>query len=195
MNPYDTLDVSTDASDEEIKRAYRSKAKESHPDKGGNADDFSELNLAHAILADPGRRAKYDKTGSVNDTQQLAEGLVCNLFQQKIVRKDCIYKDIVKEIRAEINNSIKANEENTRTIQDKKEHLKNVEKRLKRKQKAPPMLENFIKEVLGLLDVKADELKEDQIINTDALEILTAYEFKHDESALATTSTLTWIRT
>ena len=40
MNPYETLDVKTSASESEIKKAFRKKAAEYHPDKGGNENYF-----------------------------------------------------------------------------------------------------------------------------------------------------------
>ena len=66
---YKTLGVSKDASDEEIKKAYRKLARKYHPDR--NPDDpaaeekFKEISAAHDTLADPEKRKEYDAGGSV----------------------------------------------------------------------------------------------------------------------------------
>lgn len=60
MTLYEMLGVKTDASDEEIRKAFRAKAHMVHPDKGGNEEDFKRLNEAKAILLDRARRDQYD---------------------------------------------------------------------------------------------------------------------------------------
>jgi len=62
VNYYKVLGVSREASQEEIRGAYRRLAKERHPDHpSGSADEFSLLQEAHAVLADPNRRRTHDE--------------------------------------------------------------------------------------------------------------------------------------
>eukprot|EP01031_Cornospumella_fuschlensis_P032460 gene32460-39248_t len=60
---YDILGVSATASDQEIKVAYRSKAKKMHPDKGGDTEKFKQLQEAYETLRDANKREVYDRYG------------------------------------------------------------------------------------------------------------------------------------
>ena len=65
---YEILGVSKDASDAEIKKAFRRRARELHPDvnKAADAEDqFKELNEAYDVLSDPNKRAQYDRFGTI----------------------------------------------------------------------------------------------------------------------------------
>ena len=60
---YAILGVSQDATDEELKKAYRKKSRELHPDTGGDEDAFKELQAAYEVLKNPQARANYDQYG------------------------------------------------------------------------------------------------------------------------------------
>ena len=66
-DPYEVLGVSRDASEEEIKAAYRRLAKKYHPDSNeGNAsaaEHFKEVNEAYDVLSDEKKRKLYDQFG------------------------------------------------------------------------------------------------------------------------------------
>ena len=62
---YKTLGVEKGASKEELKKAFRKKAHEYHPDKQtGNEAKFKEVNEAYQVLSDDQKRAQYDRFGS-----------------------------------------------------------------------------------------------------------------------------------
>ncbi len=62
---YEILGVSKDASEDEIKKAYRKLAHKHHPDKeGGDEEKFKEINSAYQILSDKQKRQQYDQFGS-----------------------------------------------------------------------------------------------------------------------------------
>ena len=64
---YQRLGIGRGASADEIKKAYRTLAREHHPDKGGDPEVFKGIQEAHEVLSDDRRRQIYDATGTVNE--------------------------------------------------------------------------------------------------------------------------------
>ena len=74
---YEVLGVSRDASDEEIKRAFRKAAQRHHPDvdkSDGAEERFKELNEAYRVLSDRQRRSAYDMFGHAGVDSASAAG-------------------------------------------------------------------------------------------------------------------------
>jgi len=59
-NFYEVLGVNENATQDEIKKAYRKLAVEHHPDKGGSEDKFKQISEAYDTLGDESKRSNYD---------------------------------------------------------------------------------------------------------------------------------------
>ncbi|AAT89361.1 heat-shock protein [Leifsonia xyli subsp. xyli] len=64
-SPYDILGVSAAVSQEDLRRAYRRLARETHPDTGGTAARFQAVQAAWELVGDPDSRARYDRGESL----------------------------------------------------------------------------------------------------------------------------------
>lgn len=69
QNPYEILGVKKDANENEIKKAYRELAQQTHPDKNPDNSEaeekFKEISVAYEVLKDPKKKLEYDQFGSV----------------------------------------------------------------------------------------------------------------------------------
>ncbi|MEO1511906.1 MAG: DnaJ domain-containing protein, partial [Planctomycetota bacterium] len=67
-DPYKVLGVSRDASEEQVRKAFRDLARKHHPDVSKDewaAERFAEIQRAYEILSDAEKRAQYDRFGRV----------------------------------------------------------------------------------------------------------------------------------
>ena len=106
---YNNLNVSKDATQNEIKKAYRKLAIKHHPDKGGDPEQFKKISVAYDVLSDTEKRKKYDTYGkdglsnggghNPNDIFSMFFGNQMNRSQQQHVKKG---KDVVHEINVSL---------------------------------------------------------------------------------------------
>lgn len=74
---YEVLGLGKNASDDEIKKAYRKLARQYHPDVNKEADaetKFKEVKEAYDVLSDSGQRARYDQYGHIDPNQGMGGG-------------------------------------------------------------------------------------------------------------------------
>jgi|TARA_B100000085_G_scaffold3862_2_gene3514 curved DNA-binding protein len=84
MDYYDILGVSKSANDQELKTAFKKKAMQYHPDKGGDPEKFKQINEAYQNLSDPQKRQMYDQFGTTDPQQQQTfnAGNFSDVFEQ-----------------------------------------------------------------------------------------------------------------
>lgn len=90
---YAILGVSRTATDEELHKAYKRKAREMHPDHGGNLDAMAMLNEAYSMVKTPELRKKYDSSHSFSTTMAtwsaaMGKSTVARDFGKKPVHSD-----------------------------------------------------------------------------------------------------------
>lgn len=82
---YQTLGVARDASQSEIRTAYRKAASEAHPDRpGGCAERMQAVNVAFEVLGNPERRAAYDRGEGEGSPDAIAREILRAIFTEAI---------------------------------------------------------------------------------------------------------------
>lgn len=103
---YEYLGLSSSATQNQIKTAYRKKSFQCHPDHGGTSERWMELRYVYEILSDPIRRASYDQTrgqakGARGNSEQKSAGressrsnrAAADTFDDPVFIKDIRLKD------------------------------------------------------------------------------------------------------
>lgn len=178
---YDTLGVDKSATAEEIKSAYKNKAKENHPDKnGGSTEKMQAINKAYKILSNADKRSRYDSTGATDEETPFKDkfSALVNQVLLNIVStaKDVRRYDVVGHFNHYVNENIagikKEKGDTTKEIQK----LEEVKKRIKSKKDKTfiIILDQHIlekKRFLSIADLDIEFL-------TKAKEVLADYEYE-----------------
>jgi len=80
MNYYDVLGLEPTCSPKDIQSAYRNKAKQHHPDSGGDVDTFHAVAEAYEVLKDPHKRAAFDHRNSRRQNIKINTGNMDSVF-------------------------------------------------------------------------------------------------------------------
>lgn len=130
MTPYEILGVPKDATPEAIRAAYLKKAKELHPDAGGDPEAFAAMQEAYETLSDPDSRAFYDATGQTSaqgsQLDKQAVGLLSQIMLSIVADRslDLVNTDVVELIGKQVAELIKNIEE---VIQNNGKHVERLE--------------------------------------------------------------------
>lgn len=114
---YDILGVSYTASIEEIKAAYRMKAKRYHPDTAKDVDPsvFIDIAKAYNVLIDPEKRKQYDETGYIDDdvhnTHEVALESLQGIFKAVLKTENFHLTNVLAKMDEIVKNNITIFEE------------------------------------------------------------------------------------
>jgi curved DNA-binding protein CbpA len=132
MNPYSILGVTTGATDDEIKQAFRQKARAHHPDKGGSDADMADINKAYAILSDTERRARFDANGDQEDAPSLddrATGILATVLADALEYSG----DLVTLVHTRLQGAIEGAKTEQRQLQRSIDKMAKTRKRVRTK--------------------------------------------------------------
>ena len=188
-NPYETLGVEPDATDDEIKRAHRKAAQQSHPDReGGDTNRFQEVTAAYRVLRNPERRAEYDRTGKVNDgpTHDLVTQKLVEMFNH-IIDNNEFQCDIIGKCRSMVASAIQHCQSEASKADAK--YIK-LNKQLDRvTAKGDNLFRNLIESKMTVLQNQADHFNREREIMIRVREAIEEYQDNDPKSA---SSGVTW---
>ena len=177
FNPYEILGVDRGTSDEGIKKAYKNRSKELHPDAGGTAEGFADLKKAFDILTDPAKRSLYDEYG-IDDSLDIEAEAQMVATQIAISALDGLPDtcDLDKEIYAIFKrclDGLTAQEAQAKQARDK------LQRRLEAIQKKP--VNDFLtKEITKVIESHNRAMKQAQLnyrIHDMAFKLIKGYQF------------------
>lgn len=173
---YSTLGVPRDAAPDTIKRAYRKRSSESHPDKeGGSHEAQQAVNVAYAILSDPERRQRYDN-GEAEQASgpSAAEQVVIQHFIAALQETDGT--DLVGSARMRIQRLIASLDSAVSEGRRERTKLEKKAKRLVFKGSGESLLHMVIESRCAEIDKLLEQAKRDRPNLEAACKILDSYE-------------------
>lgn len=185
-DPYDEIGVPRDASEDEIKKAFRKKAMTCHPDRnpGKEAEDrFKDLTDAYMILGKRDKRDHFDHTGEkkeqANDQAAAVEVLVVAFkIVLKLALKSSYDFDILEEMSSRIRNGRDSAKGTIKLNQIELKRLGALEKKLSLKN---PDENDFLRQtlidMLREMEHTIAEAKEELRVAKIALHRLKIYKF------------------
>lgn len=190
MNPYKILNVKEAASAENIKKAYREKAKETHPDAGGTNEDFQRLSAAYAVLSDPKARKRYDRTGSTAPKPNVREQAKTKLagLMIKIIERHAkmtadkgspIYWDLKGEILAALHGERDGNKAKLENVRTSIKYVRRIEAKLK---KGDGFLNAVLLEQVKGMESLVEGIRTELSITKKAIRIMERYKFEPDKT-------------
>jgi curved DNA-binding protein CbpA len=104
MNYYELFEIDKEAEPDEVKRAYRQKIMEWHPDKNPDRRDQAEemtknLNIAYGVLSDSVQRGHYDRILRYSKGKDFGQYVNDDIFGDKIRQSSGPIKSILKDVK------------------------------------------------------------------------------------------------
>lgn len=186
---YDLLGVAKDASEEDLKQAFRAAAKETHPDTGGSASQFEAVKTAHLVLSDKKRRAHYDETGDVDEpdrttVDQIAIGILANLLNAVLGEEPdpLVAPNLIEMMVKFMEGQLEKAEQNLTALKRAKARAEKMRKRFKKKKKGDDdnLMERLVASKIVELERLLPQNEKNVLCNKRAIEMLGEYSFDAD---------------
>ncbi len=179
---YDKLGIDKNASPEDIKSAYRKKAKINHPDKpGGQAEGMAEISRAYSILSDPRKKERYDATGQESETpfEQKFMSLVQQTFNQIIENQNVDNDDLIYVFKIMLDSAKDSIHKNKQEHFKKLKKFENVRKRITSTNDNAIVL--FLDGQIASYKTAIANMDDEIIFMDKAKEVLESYNYNFDE--------------
>lgn len=195
---YDLLGLTPEATDPDIRKAYKKKAKQLHPDANGGveSEEFVKMKKAYDILINPETRKMYDETGIIDGEHEsklmnaALGGLqhCFNILVEEVGPDEMIYVDVIGSMKLNIKTNLDVHKKNqagaAKAIAKIEKAKETTLKRLKIKKDAPNI---FIMALDKAAQPHRDVMfKSDQavLLCETMLKMLENYEYTFDEKPL-----------
>ena len=191
MNPYTILRVSPQATEEEIKISYRKLAQQNHPDKGGDAEMFKQINLAYSILSDPDRKKHFDATGQFNINPGLTEEALGNLskvLNHFLNQINPELEDLIVCMKNDVNREKKFLNEQISLCIAAITKLEKFLRKIKRKKEGENVLKAFVQVQITAQENNIKSHNRNLEVCAKMLELLEDYEFNEEQWNMLVTS-------
>jgi curved DNA-binding protein CbpA len=200
-DPYVELGVERDASDKEIAAAARRHAKANHPDVSGDRERFEAGRRALAVLKDPKKRDKFDRTGVVdeeavdNDMQKAMEiiitefaAVINNYLANENPDFDPRRINIFERMKFSLGKKLSDGEASVKKAERQLGFLRDVAGRISMKKIEGKPETDFVKRALEDqirdYELKIEQAKEAQRRHRTAIDFLSIYNFRYDAPAV-----------
>jgi curved DNA-binding protein CbpA len=184
VNLYEILGIKRSASEPEIRSAYLKKAKQTHPDSGGDVAAFKDVARAYGVLGDCQKRIVYDETGredSGPSTEDAAVIILRNLVEMIIAdQRDPAFTDYAGHMKMQLSKGLDGAVGQIATLQAQADRCAKMAKRFKAKAG-----DNLIGKILEgrIAEMKRQITANQQnLANIKAAQaLLQSYEYKIDK--------------
>lgn len=186
MKLYELLGVNEDATQDEIRAAYRSMAQRHHPDKGGDRTTFQSIQRAYDVLSDPARRKRYDELGLSGPMPDLREQSLLTIaeFLMGVIDSadvDVDTTNILEYVAHKIANTKDNVESNIREERRKLNKRERAMKRLKAKEGKDGIASQLLHGAIMKQKHKMEEMQLASETLTLAFNILNDYDYEVDK--------------
>jgi curved DNA-binding protein CbpA len=186
---YDILGVDKTADEKTIKKAYRKKAQQHHPDVGGADGDFALVATAYAVLSDSTQRAYYDKHGKPPEKEVPLEAKARDTIRQAV--SECIRGAVTSDDVSSTDIAQRVREALYRTRDTVNQRINQMRKYIDKlgevsKRFSPitgsddDIARACVEQQIGLFETDIKAAQDDMKVLDAAIELWKAYSYKTD---------------